>query len=328
MRQDRLIPGLILVMIGVLILLSNFGNFNFHWWNIFRLWPIFLVIGGVNLVFAHNKSPLATGIKIAVVIGGFALIAFGNFDNGNRWWPGFSISHDDWNDDSDSSNDDDSDSTSRGDVVHVKGNNTFNEPYQKVKEAKLNISGGATTYTLTDSTNDLFKANTTEFFGKYKYDHHMEDSVFVMDFKMKDHDGHFEWDDKNNSNEANMLLNVNPIWNINVDAGATKLNFDLTKFKIRQLSIHGGAADYEIKLGQPLAQTNVDISGGVSSVKIHVPMNAACHIATNSGLTDNHFGGFNKNSDNTYETAGFASAKNKIYISLSGGISDYNVDRY
>ena len=286
------------------------------------------MIGGVNLVFAHNKSPLATGIKIAVVVAGFALIVFGNFDNGNRWWPGFYISHNNW-DDNDNNDDDDSDSTSHGDIVHVKGSNTFNEPYQSVREARLNISGGATTYKLGDTTNDLFRANTTEFFGKYKYDHHMEDSVFVLDFKMKDHNGHFDWsDDDKKSNQADMALNINPIWDIHVDAGATKLDFDLTKFKIKSLDIHGGAAAYDVKLGQPLAETNVAISGGVSSVTIKVPSSAACHIATNSGLTDNHFEGFNKNSDNTYETAGFANAKNKIFISLSGGISDYRVERY
>ena len=52
MKNDKLIPGLILVLIGAAILLANYGYLHFHWYNIFRLWPIFLVIGGVNLVFA------------------------------------------------------------------------------------------------------------------------------------------------------------------------------------------------------------------------------------------------------------------------------------
>jgi hypothetical protein len=62
MKNDKLIPGLVLVLIGAGILLANYGYLHFHWWNVFRLWPIFLVIGGINLVFAHNKSPSATAI--------------------------------------------------------------------------------------------------------------------------------------------------------------------------------------------------------------------------------------------------------------------------
>ena len=86
MKNDRLIPGLILVLIGAAFLLDNFGYIDFHWSNIWHLWPIFLIIGGVNLVFAHNKSPLATTLKIGVVILGFGLLLFGNF--GNRFdWP-------------------------------------------------------------------------------------------------------------------------------------------------------------------------------------------------------------------------------------------------
>ena len=57
MKNDKLIPGVILVLIGGAILLANYGYLHFHWWNIFRLWPILLVIGGINLLFAHNKSP-------------------------------------------------------------------------------------------------------------------------------------------------------------------------------------------------------------------------------------------------------------------------------
>src|ERR1700761_3690724 len=111
MRNDKLIPGLVLVLIGAAFLLNNFGYLHFHWYNIFHLWPIFLVIGGVNLVFAHNKSPLATGIKIGVVVLGLGLLLFGNFGDRYNFWPGshFSYNNDKDDDDNFSMNDDDDD---------------------------------------------------------------------------------------------------------------------------------------------------------------------------------------------------------------------------
>ncbi|HEY0244107.1 MAG TPA: hypothetical protein VGC01_00965, partial [Mucilaginibacter sp.] len=66
----------------------------------------------------------------------------------------------------------------------------------------------------------------------------------------------------------------------------------------------------------------------VSEVNISIPQNAACRIKTDSGLSSNQFDGFNKKDDDDYETAGFANAKNKMYINISGGISDIKVKRY
>ena len=332
MRNDKLVPGLILVLIGSLFLLHNYGFLHFHWMNFVYLWPIFIIMGGVNLLFAHNRSPWATAIKIGVVIAGFALIVFGTFGNRYRFWPNHWTYHDSDNSFDDDDDDDDSDSTmtSNGKITKIEGNSVFNEPFNSsVKVARLNVSGGGTTYNLSDTTNQLFAATTREFVGKYDFSHHSEDSVYVMDFKMRKNSGNnFSWGDKDKSNSATFRLNPNPEWEFDVETGATKLDFDLSKFKVRSFKIHGGAASFDIKLGQPLASTTVEVSTGVSSVDINIPQSAACRITTDSGLSNNKFNGFDKKDDNTYETAGFANARNKIYIKMKGGLSDFRVNRY
>jgi hypothetical protein len=327
MKSDKLIPGLILVMIGGAFLLNNFGYIHFHWINILHLWPIFLIIAGVNLVFAHNRTPLAVALKVLVVIIGFALLLFGNF---NRFgFPSYTYSYHSDDDDSDTSSDDDDSDSSGTKIVKVDGNSNFNAPFAADAHiAKLTISGGGTSYNLSDTTGQLFAADTKEYFGKYEFSHRKDDSVYVLDFKMKDHKGHFNWGDHNKSNTVDFKLNTNPIWDIDVETGATSLDFDLSKFKVRSLTLSGGAASFDVKLGQPLHDTHVDISTGVSSVNIKVPGNAACDIVTDSGLSSTNFDGFTKQGDGHYETPGFAAAKNKIYINISGGISDFNVDRY
>src|ERR1700744_4458448 len=110
MRNDKIIPGVVLVLIGAAILLGNFGYLHFHWWNIFHLWPIFLVIAGVNLVFANNKTGWATALKIGVVVLGFGLLLFGDFGNRYNFWPRMHYSyHNDKDDDDDNNMSDDSD---------------------------------------------------------------------------------------------------------------------------------------------------------------------------------------------------------------------------
>lgn len=330
MRSDKLIPGAILVCIGAIFLLHNFNVIHFDWMNILYLWPIFLIIGGVNLVFAGNRSPIATVVKLAVVIGGFALLLFGNFGNRYHFWPSGIVHFDDNDNNDDNNGDDDSDSTNTDNgVVKIEGSSVFNKEYTPdAKLARLNISGGATTYTLNDTTNQLFKAKTKEFYGKYEFNANKEDSVYVVNLKMKNNKGwHFD-SDNNKSNTADIQLNPNPIWDIYVETGATKLDFDLSKFKIKSVTLKGGAASMSVKLGAPLEKTNVEVSTGVSEVTINVPKDAACSINANTGLSSNEFQGFDKKDNNTYETAGFEAAKNKIYIHMSGGISDFKVNRY
>ncbi|MGZ3756429.1 MAG: LiaI-LiaF-like domain-containing protein [Mucilaginibacter sp.] len=330
MRNDRLIPGVVLVLLGGVFLLHNYGYLHFHWMNFVYLWPIFIVIGGVNLIFAHNRSPWATAIKLAVVIAGFGLLLFGNFGDRYHFWPN-RWSYQDNNDDSDDNDEDDNDSTmTKGNVTKIEGNSFFNEPFTAAaRVARLNVSGGGTTYNLSDTTNQLFTASTREFIGHYDFSHHNEDSVYVLDFKMNKNSNHnFSWGDKDKSNTATLKLNPNPEWEINVEAGATKLDFDLSKFKVRSLKLDGGAASFDVKLGQPLAATKVKVSTGMADVTISIPQNAACRITTDSGLSSNRFDGFNKKGDDAYETPGFDAAKNKIYITIDGAMSSFKVHRY
>lgn len=330
MKNDKIIPGIILVLIGAGILLANFGYLHFMFFdNIFRLWPIFLVIAGVNLVLASHKELWAKGVKLGVLIVGLGLLLFGDFGERFSFWP-----HRNWhswhrnysnnsndNDDNDNSgdNDDNGDST--------PGKNVFNQPFAAgIRMARLNISGGATSYYLSDTTNQLFNANTNDNRDRYVFSSSVSDSVSVVDFKMKNHNGfNFNSDD---DNRVNMKLNPNPVWMVNIDAGAAKVDFDFSKFKIKSLDVRGGAAAFDIRLGQPLAATNVEVNTGVSAVDIKIPENAACSIESNSGLSGNDFEGFTKTHDNVYETANFATAKNKLYIHINGGLSGFNVSRY
>ncbi len=324
MKNDKLIPGLILVIIGAAILLANFGYIEFHWYNIFRLWPIFLIIGGVNLVLSHNRSPWATILKIAVVVFGVGLLLFGNFGDRYNFWPGRhwnSYRNDDSSDDDDNSDDNADNGTQKSAV-----NGKFTEPYAStVKVARLNISGGATGYHLSDTTDQLFSANTTEEPNRYVFSTSMDDSVKVMNFRMKDHTGFHFGSDKN---KIEFKLNPNPEWEINVETGASGLDFDLSKFKVRELKMHGGAAGFNVKMGAPLALTDIDVSTGMAGVDIAIPRGAACSVETDSGLSGNDFEDVPKISDDHYQTDGYDAAKTKFHIHISGGLSGFHVKRY
>ncbi len=215
MKSNKIIPGAILIMIGVAFLLRTYGYLNFHFWNLFYLWPIVIVVIGINLIFANNKSTWATLLKLGVVVIGFGLLLFGNFSKHRPFWDRHSYRIDT----TDDNDDDDDDDYSEGKrITKIEGAAVFNEGYtDSIKTAELNISGGATSYKLNDTTNQLFNANTQEYFGNYQLTTDKKDSLYVLNFKMRDNKRSFDWDDDHKkANFATFKLNVNPEWNINV----------------------------------------------------------------------------------------------------------------
>jgi hypothetical protein len=228
-------------------------------------------------------------------------------------------------------NDDDSDTgtlkvdTAKTNMVNEQ-HGVFIMPYVATGVARLNISGGAATYRLDDTTSQLFYAVTKAVKNHYEFDSHTEDSVYVMDFSLKKTKEKWDWN--KNFDTVGFKLNVKPEWEINVEAGAVDLNFDLSKYKLKSLKVNGGAGQFVMKVGQPLKTTNIIVSTGVSDVTIEVPQNAACRIELTTNLSSNILEGFTKKSDRHYETAGFDKAKNKIYIQFTGAISDFKVHKY
>jgi hypothetical protein len=203
---------------------------------------------------------------------------------------------------------------------------TYMQPYDaSIKKAKFILNGGTSIYTLNDTTSQLMHADAMLFHSRYTLNGHGEGSAYGMDFSMRSKSKtHFG----KQSDSVNFKLNPAPVWDLSLNAGATELNFDLTKFKISSLKIAGSAGSFNIKIGQAEAQTMIKVAVGAANVTIGVPKNAACRIETHSALSSNTFDGFDKKDDGSYETPGYSSAQNKIMIHFSGGVSDFKVDRY
>lgn len=318
MRSNRLIPGIVLVLLGTVFLLRNYGLVDIHWSNIFHLWPILIVIAGVNMIFANNNAPWAIALKIGVIVVGFGLLFFGNFNRSYRLFQGNDIEFDI-----------DDDGVEDSDVHRSETTRFFEEHYNdSIKTARLNIHGGATSYKLSDTTDQLFSAEAREYFGKHTLSTSTTDSSSVIDFRMRNNKFKNFGFNNNKSNKATFKLNIKPEWELDINAGATDLDFDLTKFKIRKVDIDGGAASFKVKFGQPLNITTVKVNTGASDVDIRIPRGAAASIDVHTGLSSDDFEGFVKIRDHRYETPGYASATNKFDIKINGGVSDFNVKRY
>ena len=190
--------------------------------------------------------------------------------------------------------------------------------------ATLNIKAEGVSFGLQDTTHELFDARCSK--TPFHFEDHLDSGHYVVNFNSAKEKKHEHW--SGSSDSVNIKLNPQPVWDINMNAGAADVNFDFSKFKVRSIKMDGGAGEFKIRLGQPLEETRVTTTVGAADLTIEVPTKAACRIHINSGLSSNTFEGFEKKSDDIYETPNFAAAKNKTYINMSGAVSDFKVRKY
>ena len=316
MRLDRIMWGIILLFVGGVLLLENFNVIDFYWSSVWRFWPVFLIIAGLNILFNRKQSQLGTAISIGVLVIMLSFLFYkGQQPPEHRNWIADNFrGHVDIND------------NQEGDP-EVQSLH-FSEPFNKdsVKNVVLNISGGGTSFDLQGPTDSLITAEVNGRRGNYSLKKEVTDSTQIISFNMQNKKG--KWSMNEGGSDVSFQLNQTPEWSINMSMGAGEVDFDLSDYKVRTFRFDGGAAALDITMGELLPITDVVVKTGVADVKLNIPTNSGCRIRSKTGLSSKDFTGFTKVGNDTYETPNFKTATNKIFISFDGGLSNFEVKRY
>lgn len=319
MNKEKLIWGLILLVVGTVFLLSNLGYIDFYWRSVFNMWPVILIVIGVNMLVPRRG--IGNAISVLVTIVALAFLAYwGTQPPSNHWWA--------FGNKSRTVQTESRSGSRRASVSEERFAFDYNEP---VGVAHLKIKGGAIEYEIDGTTDKLFEAETKSSVGN-----HIVDLVESGDSLAREASISFLLESRNDDgiirvqheNKAKIRLHPNPVWNIQLDFGAGVADFDLSDFKVGELRIKGGASAVEVKLGAPLESSRVVVTGGVSSVEIEIPESAACRVVSDSALSSRNFRGFTKQPDGSYTTPGYEGAQTKYSMQLIGGLSSFEVKRY
>ncbi len=317
MKSDKIFWGILFVFIGGVFLLENFGIIDFSWHYVWRFWPIILILTGVNILFSRSNSKIGVLVTVIITVLALGFLTFKGLQKGqeeDHWNFGFSDGVKDGWDGDDNFN---SDSTVNYVEAFEEGTNN----------AVLNIKGGAAKYILKSGTSSLFTANTR---GNkrpfYVLRTEKEDSTTTVNFIAKNSKTiDFDSDE---SNDIALSLNPIPTWDLNLTMGAGQADFDLSVFKMRNITIKGGAAEFDIRLGDLSDEVNLTTETGIADVTIEIPKGVGCRIKTATGLSSKSFKEFIDKGNGSYETSNFNSSAKKIIISFRGGLSDIKVKRY
>lgn len=323
MNSKNLFAGGILILLGVLFLGKELDWFNVNWHEIFRLWPLLLIYLGLVAVLGKSSqtSTVVTIVLLCIAIPTVIVRSCSNKVEHALGGRNFNFNH------SDSDDDDDSDDEYDGDTSFKGANQKLSEPMNaNIKSATLEFKGGAAEFDIKETTSQLAEADATLNFGNISLKKTGDADSPTVDFSLKGKTNNIDLGD-NNHNKVNLKLNPNVIWDMKFEFGAGKADFDLSAYKIKNLSIKTGLTETDVKLGDKVDNLDVKVESGLTDIEFQVPTAAGCRVEIDGGLNDKDFDGFIQK-DGHWETPDYDKATKKITIKFEGGLQSLKVRRY
>ncbi len=312
MKYRHVFWAFILIAIGILFMLNNFGVLEFGFRTLWSLWPLILILWGISIL------PIKDGIKIIALVTVLALtvIFFNRISEKSSWFHfhnfrGFSDK--DWEDDEDKSS-----------TYNYQPQNLSVPNDSLAAKGELKLEAAAGNFTLQGVTSDFLSFNKTGDIGNYSLTTNDENGRKYINLSLEKSGVRHTV----NENKVEIKLSERPSWNLDFDIGAAEILMDLRDYKIDTTTINAGASSIDIKIGDKNALTVMTFNAGASSIKVDIPKESACQIKSESFMISKEFDGFTKKGDGIYQTANFATGKNKILLTVKTAISKIEINRY
>jgi cell wall-active antibiotic response 4TMS protein YvqF len=297
-RQGVFWP-LLLIALGIVFLLSNFGVITgISWLAIANLWPLLLILIGLDIAFARRWPLPALAAEVLVIAAGLALLAYspnlspGIFVFGDGGGPGVA------------------------DVTVPRGNAT---------ELTFSLNGGANSYDVAGGATALVEAHSANPDLRVRVSGTTRPNVRLDQVSSGFlHPG--------SSGDVQIRLPSDLPMSVTVNVGASESDIDLSDVRLTDGRVNLGASSMRFVLPKPTSG-NVDIrmSGGASTITVVVPDGVDARIATTGGFlslrSDNTRLGTGGATGgciacgSTIETSGYSTATNRVTLTINAGAS-------
>jgi hypothetical protein len=305
-RRGGVVGPLILIFLGAVFLLQNTGYLppNF-WMNLWRLWPLVLVLVGIELLLAHRVSwvALAGVAAVALVLGAFAT---------NTSMP-----------------------TLGGNAQPVT--NTAQTDLQGANQAAVTVRFGAGQLVVgpleRPQPNALAVMNyqgPPQMAPQPRYTP-VNGGIGQLEYQSSGRDGPSFLPFANGSTDpARMELDLSPnvpISALNIQTGATDARLDLSNLKIGTLDMSIGAASSFVRFPEAGGPMTGHISGGASNITLEIPQGVAAQIQHHGGLTTLNVdqSRFPQVNEVTFRSPDYDTAQNKVDLNIETGVTTITI---
>ena len=312
MKYRHVFWAFILIAIGILFMLNNFGVLEFGIRTLFNLWPLILILWGISIL------PIRDGIKVAALVAVLVVtVIFFNRISEKSSWMHFhnfrGLTSKDWDDDEDST------------ASYNYQPQNLSVPFDSLTgKGELKLEAAAGNFKLEGITSDFLSFIKTGDIGNYSLTTTNEAGRKKINLSLEKSGIRHSVKD----NDVEIKLSDKPSWNLKFEVGAAEISMDLRDYKIDTTTIDAGASSINIKVGNKNPATYMTFNAGASSIKVEIPKESGCQIKSESFMISKEFDGFTKKGDGIYQTANFSSGKNKIYLTIKTAISKIEITRY
>ncbi|MDT3739606.1 MAG: DUF5668 domain-containing protein [Candidatus Kapabacteria bacterium] len=300
MKSGVFFWGTFLIFLGLFLLLDNLGVMTIGFEEVFDWWPLILIFWGISFLkipeIMRNIIMALSGVLLALILISFIAGYCNLFDHVST-------------------------KINIMDDAKINCTSYDDKSGPEIKNAVLIFSGGAGKFDFAGTDDYLYHLNSGSGYCQVVTEN-PNDSTVVINYS------HGEGDNISSSSRyTKFQLFKNPVWDLEISAGASKINMDLNNLKIANLDIDAGAIDADIKLGALVPMTKVTINCGAAKLKIEVPESAGCSVQGDMALSKTQFKGLTRNSTGVYISENYYKSVNKIDFYIDGALSKIDIQR-
>jgi hypothetical protein len=299
------VAPLVLIFIGVVFLLQNTGYLPPNVWvNLWRLWPLLLVLAGIELLLA-NRLPwliLACLAVVVLVVGAVAV-------NANMARPVTATTATQLD-------------TDLGPASEVAATVRFGAGQLVVGPLTQPRGTQVASMSYTGPPELAPQANYVAVPG----------GLGRLDYQVSGRPGPgFIPFVGNRTGSPRMELNLSPevpITSLNVQTGAAEAHLDLSSLRVSSVEMSVGAATASARLPEKAGLTTMHVSGGASTITLEIPQGVAARIQHQGGLSTLNVdqNRFPLVGEGLYRSSDYDTAPNKVDITLETGVTTIQVN--
>lgn len=293
-RRRGIVGPVILIAMGLVFLLNNMGLLDWSVWSVlWRLWPVWLIAGGLDLLFGRNTAWgrwVILGVVLTVLAG--AVI----------WMPAYSIS---------------GSAVSDQEIAAAVDGARSARIELKPGVGELRIEAGSDSATLVDG--QVWRINGS----RLVRDHYMDGdkAVYSLHTEMS---GLPFWGGSGRQGRWEMRLTPDLPTELRIAAGVGESNLDLSRLTLTGLKIETGVGEATVTL-PARGEFNAELNSGVGATTINIPRGMAARIRFSTGIGSTSVSGDFEKREGVWVSPGFESAKDRVEIQVSGGIGEIRV---
>lgn len=292
---SRFFWALILFFIGVAFLGQNFGWFEINLANIWRFWPVILIIIALSMLAKRGiMGTIFGGIVVILIVAGIVMsIVFGGSNQSKE-------------------------------VTTQNFNETLTE---SITSGKVVINAGAGNINIGGISADMVSGKLESNIATLGVSPEVNDGKKTVDLSLDVTNNWTSWFGHNTNDLTVDLTDKIPL-EVVLNVGAMDLNLDFSKIRLEKLEIKSGATSANLKFGNLVDQAVFNLDTGASSNNILLPEGIGAKVKIDSGVSSSELKDFEKLDNNTYQTEGYDQAEKKIDMEIKMGAASLNVKWY